>query len=193
MNKAAHAEFPHSRTVHQYANVRVSEGEGGETLVRCAFVVRSKGSITETYPGHMLFRLVRIDGALRIRLKRAELALEVLRAARQGEHHPVTAAEAQGARRSAIVTGVGMGIGGVGRAIAARLAADGYAVMMADADARVVEVAAEIAKTAASAEHLATYTGDLSVEKNVQALVDVSNDGGVRPASTSSSTTPAAA
>jgi len=80
MNKAAHAEFPHSRTVHQYANVRVSEGEGGETLARCAFsVVRSKGPITETYPGHMLFRLVRIDGALRIRLKRAELALEMLR------------------------------------------------------------------------------------------------------------------
>ena len=80
MNKAAHAEFPHSRTVHQYSNVRVSAGEGGETLVRCAFnVVRSKGPITESYPGHMRFRLARIDGALRIRLKRAELALEVLR------------------------------------------------------------------------------------------------------------------
>jgi len=80
MNKAAHAEFPHSRTVHQYSNVRVSAGERGETLVRCAFnVVRSKGPITESYPGHMRFRLARIDGALRIRLKRAELALEVLR------------------------------------------------------------------------------------------------------------------
>jgi len=84
----------------------------------------------------------------------------------------VTAAEAQGARRSAIITGVGMGIGGVGRAIAARLAADGYAVMMADADPRVVEVAAGIAKTVGSAEHLATYTGDLSVEQNVQSMVD---------------------
>lgn len=80
MSKAAHAEFPHSRTVHQYSNVRVAAGDGGETLVRCAFnVVRSKGPISETYPGHMVFRLVRIDGALRIRLKRAELALEVLR------------------------------------------------------------------------------------------------------------------
>jgi len=84
----------------------------------------------------------------------------------------VTAAEAQGARRSAIVTGVGMGIGGVGRAIAARLAADGYSLMMADADPRVAEVAAEIAKQAGSTEHLATYTGDLSVERNVQAMVD---------------------
>jgi 2,3-dihydroxy-2,3-dihydro-p-cumate dehydrogenase len=84
----------------------------------------------------------------------------------------VTAARAQAARRSAIVTGVGMGIGGVGRAIAARLAADGYAVMMADADPRVAEVAAGIATTGGSTEHLATYTGDLSVEQNVQAMVD---------------------
>jgi len=65
-----------------------------------------------------------------------------------------------------------MGIGGVGRAIAARLAADGLAVMMADADPRVVEVAAEIAKSLDSAESLRTYTGDLSVERNVQAMVD---------------------
>ena len=80
MSKAAHAEFPHSRTVHFYSNVRVSEGEGGETVARCSFLVsRSKGPISESYPGHLLFRLVRIDGALRIRLKRAELALEVLR------------------------------------------------------------------------------------------------------------------
>jgi p-cumate 2,3-dioxygenase subunit beta len=80
MSKAAHAEFPHSRTVHSYSNVRVAEGEGGETVARCTFsIVRSKGPVSETYPGHMMFRLRRIDGALRIRLKRAELALEVLR------------------------------------------------------------------------------------------------------------------
>ena len=80
MNKAAHAEFPHSRTVHQYSNVRVAEGEGGETVVRCAFnVARSKDPINESYPGHMVFSLARVDGALRIRLKRVELALEVLR------------------------------------------------------------------------------------------------------------------
>ena len=80
MSKAAHAEFPHSRTVHSYSNVRVAEGEGGETVARCTFsIVRSKGPVSETYPGHMMFRLRRIEGALRIRLKRAELALEVLR------------------------------------------------------------------------------------------------------------------
>ena len=75
-------------------------------------------------------------------------------------------------RRAAIVTGVGMGIGGVGRAIAARLAADGLSVMMADADPRVVEVAADIAESLDSAERLRTYTGDLSVERNVQAMVE---------------------
>ena len=80
MSKAAHAEFPHSRTVHSYSNVRVAEGEGGEAIARCAFsTVRSKGPVSETYPGHLVFRLRRIDGALRIRLKRCELALEVLR------------------------------------------------------------------------------------------------------------------
>lgn len=80
MNKAAHAEFPHSRTVHLYSNLRIFEGEGGETIVRCAFnIARSKGPVSESYPGHMLFRLVRVGASLRIRLKRAELALEVLR------------------------------------------------------------------------------------------------------------------
>ena len=80
MSKAAHAEFPHSRTVHSYSNVRVAEGEGGETVARCTFsIVRSKGPVSETYPGHMTFRLRRVEGGLRIRLKRAELALEVLR------------------------------------------------------------------------------------------------------------------
>jgi p-cumate 2,3-dioxygenase beta subunit len=80
MSKAAHAEFPHSRTVHLYSNIRVAAGEGDETVVRCAFnVARSKGPVSESYPGHMVFRLRRIEGALRIRLKRVELALEVLR------------------------------------------------------------------------------------------------------------------
>lgn len=80
--------------------------------------------------------------------------------------------QSQSWRRCAIVTGVGMGIGGIGRAIAARLAADGLAVMMADADPRVVEVAAGIAEVAGSGDHLITYAGDLSVEQNVQAMVD---------------------
>jgi NAD(P)-dependent dehydrogenase (short-subunit alcohol dehydrogenase family) len=84
----------------------------------------------------------------------------------------VSASRPAPGRRAAIVTGVGMGIGGGGRAIAARLAADGLSVMMADADPRVVEVAADIAESLDSAETLRTYTGDLSVEANVKAMVD---------------------
>jgi p-cumate 2,3-dioxygenase beta subunit len=82
MSKQAHAEFPHSRTVHLYGNVRILENGdgGGDTVVRCSFLVsRNKGSLSETYPGHMRFRLRRVDGQWRIREKRAELALEVLR------------------------------------------------------------------------------------------------------------------
>ena len=84
----------------------------------------------------------------------------------------MTASSPAPGRRAAIVTGVGMGIGGIGRAIAARLAADGLSVMMADADPRVAEVAAGLAESLGSAEHLRTYTGDLSVEANVRSMVD---------------------
>jgi p-cumate 2,3-dioxygenase beta subunit len=80
MSKAAHAEFPHSRTVHQYTNVRVTAGDGGEVVVRCAFVVtRCKGAVNESYPGHMVFRLRREAEGWKVRSKRVELALEVLR------------------------------------------------------------------------------------------------------------------
>lgn len=80
LSKQAHAEFPHSRTVHSYGNVQVDAGEGEEIAVRCTFVVwRNKGPVSESYPGHMRFRLVRDGEGFRIREKRAELALEVLR------------------------------------------------------------------------------------------------------------------
>jgi 2,3-dihydroxy-2,3-dihydro-p-cumate dehydrogenase len=74
--------------------------------------------------------------------------------------------------RAAIVTGVAMGIGGLGRAIASRLAADGLAVMMADVDAKVADVCAQVAAEHDDPRRFAHYTGDLSVEANVQALVD---------------------
>src|SRR4029453_7611730 len=47
MSKQAHAEFPHSRTVHLYANVRILPSEGaGETVVRCSFLVsRNRGAL----------------------------------------------------------------------------------------------------------------------------------------------------
>jgi 2,3-dihydroxy-2,3-dihydro-p-cumate dehydrogenase len=75
--------------------------------------------------------------------------------------------------RVALVTGVGMGIGGVGRAIAARLAADGYAVMMTDLDPKVADVCRDIAaRHADGSERFAAHACDLSAEAEVQALVE---------------------
>jgi 2,3-dihydroxy-2,3-dihydro-p-cumate dehydrogenase len=79
---------------------------------------------------------------------------------------------ARGGRRAAIVTGVGTGVGGIGRAIAARLAADGLAVMMADVDPNVAEVTAQIGHASGDPSRYASYAGDLSVETNVTAMVE---------------------
>jgi len=75
-------------------------------------------------------------------------------------------------RRVAIVTGVARGIGGIGRALAARLAADGYAVMMADLDPAVADVCQEVAAEHDDPGRFAWHAGDLSEEAVVQALVE---------------------
>lgn len=75
--------------------------------------------------------------------------------------------------RAAIVTGAGMGIGGIGRTIAARLAETGTQVMLADLDPRVAEAATAIA--AALGERgktdVAHWAGDLSTEAGANQLV----------------------
>jgi p-cumate 2,3-dioxygenase beta subunit len=78
--KSAHSEWPRSRTRHLVSNVRVGTADGDETPVSAAFVTfRTKDGITDTYMGRLLYRLTRIDGALRIREKRCELDLDGLR------------------------------------------------------------------------------------------------------------------
>ena len=78
--KSAHSEWPRSRTRHLVSNVRVGMAQGDETPVSAAFVTfRSKNGVTDTYMGRALYRLKRIDGALRIREKRCELDLDGLR------------------------------------------------------------------------------------------------------------------
>ena len=80
MKKSAHSEFPRSRTRHLVSNVRVGAALNGETPVSAAFVTfRTKGGVTDTFMGRLLYRLKRIDGQLRIREKRCELDLDGLR------------------------------------------------------------------------------------------------------------------
>jgi len=77
--------------------------------------------------------------------------------------------------RTAIVTGVGMGIGGIGRGIAAALAAEGVALLLTDVDARVAEVAAEL-----RGKHpglaIETHVGDLSKRDGARAMVQAAID-----------------
>ena len=64
--KTAHSEWPRSRTRHLVSNVRVGAPEGDETPVSAAFVTfRSKNGVTDTYMGRALYRLKRVEGALR--------------------------------------------------------------------------------------------------------------------------------
>jgi 2,3-dihydroxy-2,3-dihydro-p-cumate dehydrogenase len=75
-------------------------------------------------------------------------------------------------RRAAIVTGVGMGVGGIGRAIAERLGSDGMAVMMADLDPQVEAIAAGMGEAAGERGRFMPHVGDLSDEATVQAMVE---------------------
>jgi len=82
-------------------------------------------------------------------------------------------------RRTAIVTGAGMGVGGVGRAIAGQLVREGYAVMVTDIDPEVERVAVSLAET--SHAPVAFHVADLSVEGQAAELIDktVQRFGGV--------------
>ncbi len=71
--------------------------------------------------------------------------------------------------RVAIVTGAGQGNGGLGRAIAAHLAAEGYSLMIADIDPRVTETAEQL--RASSGAKVICSIGDLSIESVVASMV----------------------
>lgn len=70
------------------------------------------------------------------------------------------------AGRVAVVTGAGMGVGGIGRTIAAALHAQGARVVVADTDPRVAEVAQRLGDDRALA-----WTGDLSTQAGARALI----------------------
>lgn len=80
MKRTAHAEFPHSKTRRIIANVRLSNHSPDGLDVNCSFVTyRTKDSATHLFFGTLVYRLVQVDGRLRIRSKRAVLDTDGLR------------------------------------------------------------------------------------------------------------------
>lgn len=80
MKRTAHAEFPHSRTRHVVSNVRIRSRAEAELEVSSAFITfRTKDGVTDTYFGSNRYKLVQIEGSLRIRDKRCLLDSEGLR------------------------------------------------------------------------------------------------------------------
>jgi p-cumate 2,3-dioxygenase beta subunit len=79
LKPSAHAEYPHSRVRHLYTNVRVTANHGEVLEAAVNFVTfRTKRSITATYMGQQLWRLVREAESFRIQLKRCVLDLDSL-------------------------------------------------------------------------------------------------------------------
>lgn len=76
--------------------------------------------------------------------------------------------------RTAIVTGAGMGPGGLGLNIATRLAEEGLNVLLADADPSVEQAARVLQERlgAPSRDQIDYFVGDLSQENVVQAMVE---------------------
>ena len=80
MKRTAHAEFPHSRTRHVVSNVRIRSRAEAELEVSSAFITfRTKDGVTDTYFGSNRYKLVQVEGQLRIRDKRCLLDSEGLR------------------------------------------------------------------------------------------------------------------
>jgi p-cumate 2,3-dioxygenase beta subunit len=80
LGKTAWAEQPRSRTRRLITNVRILDSDGDTVRVTANFVVyRMRMAQVDTYVGHYEYTLVRRDGALRIRRRRAILDLEALR------------------------------------------------------------------------------------------------------------------
>jgi p-cumate 2,3-dioxygenase subunit beta len=79
-SRKAHREYPHSTTSHQVTNVRLRPVEGDELPVVAEFAVwRFRGDRSSCFVGRYRYRLRMVDGVLRIRSKRAVLAMTSLR------------------------------------------------------------------------------------------------------------------
>lgn len=77
--KAAHSEWPRSKTRHLVTNTLVTPQEG-YFEARSSFVVfRSKDGVTDTFIGHYIHKLVQSGDGLRIKSKKCVLDLDSLR------------------------------------------------------------------------------------------------------------------
>jgi p-cumate 2,3-dioxygenase subunit beta len=78
-SRHAYREFPWSRTRRLISNVRITEVEGDDVSVTAAFLVyRIRNGQVDPFMGQYTYRLTRVDGALKIRARRATLDLDVL-------------------------------------------------------------------------------------------------------------------
>jgi p-cumate 2,3-dioxygenase beta subunit len=80
LGKSAWAENPHSRTRRMISNVRVLDSREDHISVTANFVIyRTRHEIVDTYVGRYEYTLVKRDGRLKIRERKAILDLEALR------------------------------------------------------------------------------------------------------------------
>ncbi|MDH6284156.1 aromatic-ring-hydroxylating dioxygenase subunit beta [Prescottella agglutinans] len=81
MRRAAHAEYPHSRTRRLISNVMVTQGADGQLHIAANFAVfRMRSGTVDTYVGHYDHTVERDDeGEFRFLVRRSTLDLDALR------------------------------------------------------------------------------------------------------------------
>lgn len=80
LKKEAHVEYPHSQTLHNVSNVRITSIEDGVVSVKANFVTfRAKRDFLDNYVGVNEYKLIKEDGELKILSKKVILKLEALR------------------------------------------------------------------------------------------------------------------
>ncbi len=78
--RTAHAEFPRSRCRRMVSNVRLLTGDAARFTVTSNYVTwRSKLGVTDTFFGHHLYEMTRVDGRLRILSKKTFLDQDDIR------------------------------------------------------------------------------------------------------------------
>ena len=80
LTRAAHAEYPHSRTRRLVTNIRLTDVAGDRIRVAANFLIhRSRSGSLDVYVGHYAHLLDVTDGGFQFVTRRAMLDLEALR------------------------------------------------------------------------------------------------------------------